>query len=216
MPKKRNVQNIDLSPVLHIYCEGEKTEPIYIKNYINKKFPGDRRKRVIVEPTRKNTPVQLVDVAVNHKQSNDCPDHDVFWVVYDRESVTKYPEKLHAAAWKKAAKHGVNIAISNVCFELWIYLHFQSNTATFSSYDNFTSHSNFKKHLSNFGIDNYEKGSTLLVKNLTDEKIEYARNQAAAMNASTSCCAPIGKTLPYQLNPYTNVHELLGAIDSFK
>lgn len=216
MPKKREVTPLKPFPILHIYCEGEKTEPVYINGYIASKFPGDRRRNVIkVEPTRKNTPVQLVDVAVKHQRSWDCPSHDIFWVVYDRESAAKYSDELHLQAYQKAKANGINIALSNVCFELWLYLNFQQNTAPFSSYDDLMTHSRFKSHLARRGINSYNKGDKSFINAITIYDVNLACSKATNMNNQTLSSASAGKTLPHQLNPYTDMHLLLRAIDSF-
>lgn len=216
MPKKRVAPLQKLLPVLHIYCEGEKTEPIYINNYIYSKFPGDRRRSVIkIEPTKKNTPIQLVEVAVEHKNSRHCPPHDVFWVVYDRESTAKYPDALHLEAYQLAKAHKVNLALSNVCFELWLYLHFQRNTTPFSSCDDFMAYSRFKAHLASRGVTSYEKGHYSFVEAITMSDISNARTHAKSMNNSTLASAAAGLNMPHQLNPYTDMHLLLDAIDIF-
>ncbi len=217
MPKKRPVASLPLLPVLHIYCEGEKTEPNYLNSYIGLKFPRDCRRRnvVKVEPTKKNTPVQLVDVAVAHKNSRDCPSHDIFWVVYDRESASKYPDSFHLKAYNKAQKNGVKIALSNVCFEVWLYLHFQANTAPFASYDDFMNQSQFKYRLAEVGINSYEKGDKSFFEAIQNSHIVNARNRATSMNSSTLASAPSGVIMPHLLNPYTDMHLLLDSIDSF-
>ncbi len=217
MPKKRNGGSLPLLPVMHIYCEGEKTEPHYIKSYIATQFPGDRRRDVIkVEKTKKNTPVQLVDVAAAHKRSKDCPDHDEFWVVYDREAVGKYPDTLHQQALNKAEANGINVAISNVCFEVWLYLHFQPNTSPYSCFEDFLARSKFKGYLATLGVDNYEKGNGSLFAKLSKKHITDARKNAEKMNRSTIASAAKGAKHPYELNPYTDMHLLLDSIDSFK
>lgn len=201
--------------MLHIYCEGEKTEPNYIDKYLQIKSNGDRRKQVVrVESTKKNTPVQLVDEAVSHKKRSDCPDNDVFWVVFDRESIAKYPDSLHESAFKKAAANNVKIALSNVCFELWILLHFKQNTAPFTSYDNLMSDSGLKEQLQNAGIGNYEKGDAGIFR-VVFNGLDDARARAVRMNSTTEESAPPNINKPYQLNPYTDVYKLLNAIDEF-
>ena len=121
MPKKRKPQQRELKPRLHIFCEGEETEPNYLNGYIERCFPGTTL--TLVRRTEKNTPVQLVDVAIKEKSRN--PSDDQFWVVYDRESSIKYPDSLHDEARDKAGANGIGIAFSNVCFEVWLLLHFQ-------------------------------------------------------------------------------------------
>jgi hypothetical protein len=215
VPKKRNVKTLLLAPVLHIYCEGEKTEPNYLKKYIQRQFGSERGRDVVrVESTNKNTPIQLVEVAIKHKNSRSCPDGDEFWVVYDRESVAKYAHALHATARNSAEANGINIALSNVCFELWILLHFKKNTACYSSYDDLISNSALKKELAKIGIANYEKGSLDLFAMIAGG-VGSARDRAVAMNLATQNSAPPGATAPHLLNPYTDMHLLLDAIDDF-
>jgi hypothetical protein len=215
MPKKRIVQTKELLPLLHIYCEGEKTEPNYINGYLNERFAGDRRKRVIkVEPTKKNTPVQLVEVATKHKNSKFCPEDDVFWVVYDRESPAKYPRALHQQAYQLAEENGVGVAFSNICFELWLLLHMQNNSAPYISYDNFINESQFKAELAKLGLSNYDKGCGKVYGYLRNG-LSTARQRAQAMNAISKNSAPKGQDAVYDLNPYCDVYVLLDAIDAF-
>lgn len=215
MPKKKTKLVRPLAPVLHIYCEGEKTEPNYLNNYIQTFFPGERRKDVIkVEHTKKNTPVQLVDEAIRHKRRADCPDGDVFWVVYDRESVAKYPDKLHSQAFLKAKISGINIALSNVCFELWLLLHLVPCGAAYVDYSDLMANSNFKKEFEKIGIKNYDKGSNEVFSLLKDN-VCAAKSRAESMNGSTIANSPPAKNEPYQLNPYTDMHLLIDAINIF-
>lgn len=215
MPKKIDKPKRKVLPQMHIYCEGEKTEPSYIKKYLNKFYDGDRRRELIVlEETRKNTPVQLVEEAVAHKNRRNCPEGDVFWVVYDRESIAKYPNELHERAMRSARRHGINVAISNVCFELWILLHFVKNSASYTSYTDLMSSSPIKKELAKIGIAKYEKGEKKIF-DLIDGNIGIARMNAEDMNAQTRAAAQANMLEPYFLNPYTEVHKLLDAIDEF-
>lgn len=216
MPKKRSAVIRQLPARMHIYCEGEKTEPNYIGKYIRANFAGDRRRDlIIVEPTRKNTPIQLVEEAIRHKRRGDCPPGDVFWVVYDREAVAKYDDELHLKAQKKAKEHGINVALSNVCFELWILLHFRSNSAAYASYLDLMSYSNLRSDLQKAGIQKYDKGVVNLFDLFTPEMIREARKRAKSMNAATLKSAPAGISQSHQLNPYTDMHLLLDAIDNF-
>ena len=90
MPKKHSRPQRPVKPILRIFCEGKKTEPHYFNGYIGRKFPANSRLKVIrIEPTKKNTPKELVEEAVKTKKA--ALDGDVFWVVYDRESEQKYP-----------------------------------------------------------------------------------------------------------------------------
>lgn len=207
-------KNIAPKKMMHILCEGSKTEPYYIKSYIDM-YANDKAKIIQIPPTKKNTPVQLVDEAVFLKKSNSTSEDDEFWVVYDRESVAKYSNALHARAWSKANSNNINIAFSNICFELWILQHFELDTAPYSSCDDLMSNSKLKQHLLKVNLKNYEKGNRDLF-NKIYKGIGNARVRAARLNLTSLNSAAQGRKTPYFLNSYTNIHELLDAIDKFK
>ncbi|WP_139336008.1 RloB family protein, partial [Shigella sonnei] len=70
---------------MFIFCEGDKTEPLYISSYIDDKVKT-KTKVIKIPKTKKNTPVQLVEEAISVKKSNKSISGDEFWVVYDREA----------------------------------------------------------------------------------------------------------------------------------
>jgi len=214
LAKKKTKKGIKVEPVFHIFCEGEKTEPYYIKGYIERYHSGKRR-LVVFEKTTKNTPVQLVDMAVAHKKS-DGNKGDVYWVVFDREAVSKYSHNLHLKARKKADKNGIEIAFSNVCFEYWMLLHFSYTTAAYTSCDNLLKQSDFKKLLRARGIENYDKGFSSLFDVLSrNNSVEDAIKNAERSRVTALSSAVIGSTSPCYLNPYTDVHHLLIDIKRF-
>lgn len=203
MPKKRDRHSIPLKPNLHIYCEGQKTEPGYLSGYIELCFPGTRLSPV--RDTPKNTPVQLVDAAITAKHSS--PEGDVFWVVFDREATNKYSNTLHLQARQKAHKHGIHIAFSNVCFEVWLLLHFENTVKAYSCYADLRKRSKISKH-----IPKYDKGTRC---QFSKSQIDSARGRARRMNKQTQSGADPSWRHPHQWNPYTNVYSLLDAIDEF-
>jgi hypothetical protein len=205
MPRKRRRPTMDLKPCLHIYCEGEKTEPNYLNEYIARCFPGLKLVKVKVEKTDKTTPVQLVEVAIEAKK--DGPDGDEFWVVYDRESPIKYEDAKHLTARNKADSAGVHIALSNVCFEIWLLLHFRPTVRSCDSCDDLCGDRSFKEHLPNYGKGEKRK--------YTAESVASARENAKRLNASTKRGADPAWKHPHQWNPYTDVYKLLDTMDAF-
>lgn len=204
--RARNKQNRKPNNVLHIFCEGSKTEPNYIEHYKDL-FCQGKRASVIVEKTDKTTPVQLVEDAVKMKESSLVGKGDEFWVVYDRESPAKYDESLHLKARDLAQTHDVHIAISNVCFEVWLLLHFQPTCAACNTCDELTGRKDFKKH-----FEDYRKGAGC---RFTAGEIANARVNAKRMNAQTIKAADKAWDVPSKWNPYTDVYRLLDAIDEF-
>lgn len=213
MPKKIVKISRSVKAKLYIFCEGAKTEPNYIKNYLEMVHPNSiLSSLIVVHPTKKNTPLELVNEAIRHKRDSSRIKGDKHWVVYDREGVAKYKDSIHDEARKKADRNNVNIALSNVCFELWILLHFRSNTATYSSFDNLMNESNLKDELRKIGVYKYEKGQAEIFKTIGGY-IKDARARAVKMNDATRASAAIGDNIPHRLNPYTDMPLLLDAID---
>lgn len=216
MPKKKDNKTMSLGRVFHIYCEGEKTEPNYLKGYIAERVPSKLRRLYKLEPTEKNTPVQLVGEAVTKKLEvnlKGCTE-DIFWVVYDRESPQKYSDKLHDEAMRKAKKDGIHIAFSNVCFEVWILLHFQKTVAQYHNYDDLKKNSSLRDKFREAGFSDYDKAGKYHFKILSAH-VDEARKRAKSLNEDTQKCADPSDNKPYQLNPYTDVYSLLDMIDTW-
>lgn len=211
MPKLKTKNKKPLISAIHIFCEGEKTEPYYIKGYVSH-FHSENKNIIVVEETKKNTPVQLVQVAVEHKAN--CVKGDVYWVVFDRESVRKYSYELHLSARKMAADNNVEIAFSNVCFEFWLLLHLKYTTAGYESCTDLLKRSQLIPLLKEKGISDYDKGFINLFDLLKDD-IPTAFKNAEKVKNNAINTAENGKTSPCFLNPYTDVHELFIDIKNF-
>ncbi len=206
MPKNKQKKQKKIEPVFHIFCEGEKTEPYYINGYIDY-FHSEHRNIILVEDTNKNTPVQLVETAIKAKESS--PDNDVFWVVFDRESIVKYPHKFHIDAKQKAESNGIEIAISNICFEFWLLLHLKYTTAGYINYDDLIKNSELKKLLKEKGLKkDYDKADTQIFALLKND-ISKAISNADKVCIRAIDTAEAGKVSPCYFNAYTDFHELL-------
>lgn len=205
MPKPRNKKLRPLGCVLHVLCEGERTEPNYIRRYVRLVCRGNRS--VKVEPTTATSPVELVEEAVKLKHSSKVVVGDQYWVVYDRESEQQCSPEQHKKAYQLAQREGIHIAISGIAFEVWLLLHKQDHCAACSTCDELLHRRDFQS-----AYPGYEKGTEPSV---MSEECIMAKARARKMNERTLAVADPGKREPYQLNPYTNVYELLDAIDRF-
>jgi hypothetical protein len=214
MPKKRLSNTESVFRRMHIYCEGKKTEPNYIRSYIQDRF-GDRlRDVVIVENAKTNTPIQLVKEAIRGKESGAHPEGDTYWAVYDRESPAKYKDSLHDEAYYLAAQNGINISLTSVCFEYWLILHFVQSNAPYSCYDDLISKSCLKDKFKALTGQKYEKGSSSIYR-LVSKDVEEAKKRAIRINTQTLAAAPANVRRPHLMNPYTDMPKLLDAIDNF-
>lgn len=115
---------------LLIVCEGKVTEPKYFKAFRHE----HRNQLVEVEVLPDGgVPKTLVEHAVDKKKSAERTarrfadpylKYDEVWCVFDVDEHPNLPE-----AKQQAMDNGLDLAISNPCFELWILLHFQDQRA---------------------------------------------------------------------------------------
>lgn len=112
---------------LLVFTEGEKTEDGYL-------LPWRRQYRdsvlITIDPFH-GTPRSLVDRAVETKRAESRDErrgrgraHDEIWCVFDIDEHPNIPDAI-----QKAEAHGIQLAISNPCIELWFILHFEDHTA---------------------------------------------------------------------------------------
>lgn len=185
---------------IFIVCEGDKTEPNYLNQFIREcTFPGKAVDIVEIVKVRKNTAKELITEA---KDLREIPEDEV-WAVFDKDGYTKHGEAFDLALGKK-----VNIAFSSISFEFWILLHFKYTTRSFRKADDVI---NYLKE-QNYIID-YEKSDKIIYNKIKD-KTEKAITHAGRIRTHQVTANPACKI--YDLNPYTNVDELLKAIKNLE
>lgn len=104
--------------VIRVLTEGKVTEPEYIKileRNINVRIEIDRRDAGV--------PLTLVRRAREYQLMNKKrnPSFDEIWCIFDVDEHPNIDQAIH-----EARDSGINIAISNPCFELWLVLHYQN------------------------------------------------------------------------------------------
>ncbi|AWL39880.1 RloB family protein [Streptomyces sp. SM18] len=108
-----------------IYCEGECTENQYFRG-----LRSDLRALPvqICMGGEHGEPKSVVRAAIEHKKraarspQDRWTEYDEVWCVLDVEAPT--PHAGLSDALRLAERHGIEVALTNPCFELWIMLHF--------------------------------------------------------------------------------------------
>ena len=130
-PLKRRVATREPRKTLLVFCEGERTEPEYLD--VLKRQPSVRDVAAVdlrVETGHGGAvPRTLVSMAINaqRRATQEEGEIDEFWCIFDVEWPTNHPGLKDAV--EQARQSGIQLAISNPCFELWLILHFQDHTA---------------------------------------------------------------------------------------
>ncbi|MCK5683300.1 RloB domain-containing protein [bacterium] len=186
-------------PKLFILCEGEKTEPRYLKGFLKNLGIEEGYQVDIIEivDTKINSAKELIDLGLLQKEL----ENDEVWAVFDKDGYTQ-----HAVAFAKAKAKGVNIAFSSISFETWILLHFKYTTREFRKSEDVI------KYMKDNGYMDYDKTDCENF-NKTKNKIDTAIQNAKRLRTHQKT-GNIGSTI-YNWNPYTNVDELLDAIKAF-
>ncbi|MGE3284940.1 MAG: RloB family protein [Pseudonocardia sp.] len=105
-------------------CEAKETEPGYVNGL--KALPEVHRHaaiRIEIDPGD-GKPLPLVRRAVDRVGDDEI---DEIWCLFDVESPQPHPNLEQAV--RLARRHGIRLAISNPCFELWLILHQEECTA---------------------------------------------------------------------------------------
>src|ERR1035438_2177974 len=115
-------------PRFLIVCEGTQTEPGYFQETRHLE-----RSLIDLEMSPGGEPKALVERAVEKKKSaerlarsqrDSNLRYDQVWCVFDIDEHRLIPE-----AKQQAGANGIELAISNPCFELWALLHFRDQRA---------------------------------------------------------------------------------------
>lgn len=112
-------------PRILVVCEGAKTEPQYFQQFVE----AHRDALVDVETVGAvGVPLSVVREASKRKRNasseaqrtgNRYLAYDSVWAAIDRDEHPNFEDAL-----EMARRNGVQTALSNPCFELWLFLHF--------------------------------------------------------------------------------------------
>ncbi|WP_084470292.1 RloB family protein [Amycolatopsis benzoatilytica] len=181
--RKRRVAYRQPRSLILLVSGGENTEPDYF-NGLRRKVRNPAVKVVIKDKI--GDPLALVRHAAKIRSEDD---YDEVWCVVDVDEF-----QLDAAV-TLARKLGVNLAVSNPCFEYWLLLHFDDCKTPMANYKQVEN--KLKKH-----VKDYNK------KELKFEKYAAGIDDAVA-RAKERC--PEGQ-LAHECNPSTSVWRLVVSI----
>jgi hypothetical protein len=111
--------------VVYVATEGPKTEQDYVI-LLNRVYGAKNGFRLhFCQHSGRNglRPLQVVEKVIEAARGSDAE----MWAIFDRDSGDKTAQEIREAM-RHAAKNGVQVALSDPSFELWLLLHFQQHT----------------------------------------------------------------------------------------
>ncbi len=209
--KSKNKPNTrDFKKRFLIVCEGEKTEPNYLRA-----LRGDLK----IQPTlvdivhpKDNSPMGIFTHAKEvYEQSKEQDDpYDQVYCVFDRDTHESFEEALN----KIKNTENFEAITTNPCFEFWLLLHFKYTSAAYKQKDKKSVGDQAKHELKQLDVfTNYKKGQKdiyLLCKENLSIAITNAKQLRKEMEDSVS-----QKNNPQiDANPWTNFDMLVEAIQN--
>lgn len=213
---QRKLKSLSPHPRVLIVCEGEKTEPYYLKSFKRDNKINTANVQV-ADNTAGSSPdkvlnyaIELYEKSCKEVKHTGVPCFEYVFCVIDKDKHPTYEKTLQKAiSYKlKNKKHKLEIITSVPCFELWILLHF-----CYTSKDYYCSaQPSICKALihdlkSKPGMDGYEKGLQNIYK-ITKDRIETASVNAQRLEAHCQT----GNTD----SPSTKMHKLLQELKDIK
>ncbi|MGP8321055.1 MAG: RloB family protein [Methanosarcinaceae archaeon] len=183
---------------LFIVCEGEKTEPLYFKNYITR----ENNVKIKTVTCSNKDAIGILDYAIKMigmgKFSTEGKDEVI--CVFDCDANT---DDDLAKAFKYAREKKVKICLSNPSFEIWFILHYNYVERLFTKE---LLKSELKKHIPNY-MKNMNYYDELL------SKRDNAIDNAGKLNGYHSSQGTSLESV--KSNPSTQVHEVIALIHGF-
>jgi hypothetical protein len=121
---------------LLVVCEGERTEPDYIRGF--ERLVSNATVAIEI-PRERGDPRGLVEIATRLRaeaaeaarvQGDPFLAFDEVWCVFDRDQFEHFREAVETARGR-----GIELAVSNPCVELWILLHFRDSPGARDRHD---------------------------------------------------------------------------------
>ena len=190
---------IDISKRILIVCEDSKSSKIYFESF--KKDEKLKRDLAsvgiqVVHP-KNHDPIGLVTKAKElklkaHRERNP---YEEIWIILDRDSHVNI-----AAAVDTAEANKFSVALSVICFEYWILLHFEKTTKSFEKCDQIISYIRRKHSVKYLKCDNCF--------DLLKDKINVAIENGLWLEGQLENDFQRG-IKSYNMPAYTNVHSLV-------
>ena len=190
---------IDISKRILIVCEDEKSSKLYFESFKRDEKLKRHLASVDIEVVhpRDYSPIGLVNEAKIKKKraKRERNPYNEIWIVLDKDQHANIDQAMNTAH-----ANGILVALSIICFEYWILLHFEKTTKHFGRCKDIISYikkNHFKKYAKN--INSYSALRDKIKTAIENGKWIVKQNQTDIDRGIKIC----------QLSAYTDVHELV-------
>lgn len=115
-----------------ISTEGAKTEQIYFSE-LHPGRNGNFRLKILGNPNHKSRPIEVLNRLLEYERCERPGPNTEYWAIIDRDSWSEY--ELNDVSRRIRERSNYNLAMSNPCFELWLWLHLKPNRPFFDRHD---------------------------------------------------------------------------------
>jgi hypothetical protein len=128
---KRSQNTRDTLPIVMVICDDTRTAPAYFSE-LRPVVKGSCTLKILPASRHGVTGETLLDYAVTERNKLSDVEGVTVWVLVDLEMKSD-SDATAAALLEKSQQQGVNIALSQPCFEVWILHHFLDTGEMFTS-----------------------------------------------------------------------------------
>lgn len=206
-PKSKMETRHQLPPYTLIVSEGIKTEPLYLKGFvdkINSQYKDiAKENHIVVFGTGRNTR-GLLKFVDRHVKKGDWDLYEKIWLVYDKDDFPDDNFDNTQMSVENRQNSNIRVAWSNESFELWLLLHFQDyivNNGREAYIEKLNKYLDYSKTREDLYDVMLNKGS-----------VEMAKQRARKQYETLINC---GITVPSQMIPATRMYELIEELEAF-
>ncbi len=202
---KRQKQLLESYDNVLIVCEGEKTEPYYLKA-LREHF-GLAQANVKIDPRSDSSPTSVVRYAKTLIKESSASPYDHVDCVIDRDQHADFQKAVDQVNGFKNKDTKLHLIVSNPCFEYWILLHYIYTTKAFGTSGASPCDELISTELKKY-IPEYEKGNASIMIDLVENQLGIALAHA---KKSFDAAERLGTD-----NPKTEMHILVEYLKNLK
>ena len=116
-PLDRKITQLRDSKLIIHAVEGNQTEKQYFSIFRKTRI----QIKILASADNRSAPEYVLERLISYKDDYQLDDNDELWLMID---VDRWGDKKLSEIARYANQRGYGMAVSNPCFEVWLYLHF--------------------------------------------------------------------------------------------